>query len=313
MCTQYISNIKNNKIFFKENMKNKNCFDENNLIKTLEGKENYYFLINDTQNSLINHCKEKNENLISNFINIYDKWLSEKKILLFIFPDKEIICKKFLPDEFTINNRNKLDYYKKKFNENIIDTTLLFKIDDFDKSETHINLKGMIKFFNFFIETLNNKFNFNLNNFYRKTFIKEKKIANGDLLNRYNIGNNVVKLFYEDVYFTSDDLCFINKIFYKTHDFILYDSSLNNVSENFINKKIIWDDFKKFIIYSKNLNSKVNLKVLILHDSFLASTIKLYHNIFRYTYSIRHKFSQELIDFLKPDLIFELKIERFLS
>jgi len=57
LCTKYIINIKDKKILYKQNIKNTNPYNEENKIKTLFGKEDYLFLINDALKSLENHCK----------------------------------------------------------------------------------------------------------------------------------------------------------------------------------------------------------------------------------------------------------------
>ena len=73
------------------------------------------------------HCKEKSKDIsVSNITNIYNKYINNDNFFFYIFPDKEIICKKYLPDNFIIKNRDKLDFYKKKFTKNLIDTTSLF-------------------------------------------------------------------------------------------------------------------------------------------------------------------------------------------
>ena len=65
-------------------------------MKTLLGKNNYLFLINDTHNSLNTHINNiKTVNLEN--LNKYKEYINNKNILLVVFPDKEYICKNFLP------------------------------------------------------------------------------------------------------------------------------------------------------------------------------------------------------------------------
>jgi hypothetical protein len=61
------------------------------MIKTLIGKNNYLFLINDSSQSLDVHTKNINKINIS-ILNIYNEYIKKKKILLIVFPDKEGLC-----------------------------------------------------------------------------------------------------------------------------------------------------------------------------------------------------------------------------
>ena len=74
LCTKYIINKKNKKLFYKQNIKNTNPYNKDNIIKTLFGKEDYLFLINDTSKSLENHCKYVTLFNI-NSIKEYDKYI----------------------------------------------------------------------------------------------------------------------------------------------------------------------------------------------------------------------------------------------
>ena len=312
LCTKFISHYNkiNGKIIYKVNMKNKNPYNDENIIKTLYGKEDYLFLINDNSNSLINHCKKFHDFNV-NSINRYLTYIKSKKIFLFVFPDKEIICKEFLPDDYIIKNRSKLDYYKVTFFNLLYDTTNLFDISDYDKSESHINLKGMIKFYYKICDILSNKFNVEINK--KKIELSESiKQGNGDLIQGVNIGTNIAKKIYEKTYTTNNNISIINNIYRENSNLKILDKDFNDISNDFYSKKFLWIDIKKRILYFENENSLNNLKIMIFHDSFLASTLNLYGEMFKYVYCVKHIFANELVEYIKPDYILELRIERFL-
>ena len=316
LCTKYIINKKDKKIFYKQNIRNTNPYNNNNEIKTLFGKEEYLFLINDTSKSLENHCKKFTLFNI-NSINVYDKYIKSRKILFFMFPDKEIICKHYLPDKYKIINRNKMNYYKINFLDLFYDSTKLFDVNDYEKTDTHINLKGMLKFYNETCKIISKKLNINITT--RDFDIKIKEvIGNGDLIQGVNIGTNIAKKTKENFYYIDEDISIINtihgkkKIYDKNNNIKLLDKDLKNISDNYDKKSLYWNDIKHLIIYSKNENINNNMKVVIFYDSFLASTINLYTELFKEIYMMKSIFNVKFIEYINPDFVLEFRIERFL-
>ena len=127
--------------------------------KTLIGKENVLFLINDSALELKTHCR--NLNLIS------DHKLSNytfPNFFIFIYPDKSIILKNFLPDKYISKFRPGLEIYKRKFGSNLFDLleVLQSEKDVYYKTDTHINLKGNYAVYKYFINVLNSKLNTNI-------------------------------------------------------------------------------------------------------------------------------------------------------
>ena len=92
----------------------------------------------------------------------------------------------------------------------------------------------------------------------------------------------------------------------------LLDKDLKNISDNYHQKSLYWDDIKYLIIYSKNENINNNIKAVIFYDSFLASTINLYTELFNEVYMIKSIFSAKFIEYINPDFVLEFRIERFL-
>jgi hypothetical protein len=316
LCTKYITNIKDKKIFYKQNIKNTNPYYKDNIIKTLFGKEDYLFLINDTTKSLENHCKNITLFNINN-IERYHKYIKSKNILFFMFPDKEILCKDYLPNQYKILNRDKMNYYKFNFFDLFYDSTELFDITDYDKTDTHINLKGMLKFYNKACKLISNKLNINIKTRVFDIKIKEV-IGNGDLIQGVNIGTNIAKKTKEFFYYTDQEISIINsiygkkKIYDKNNNIKLLDKNLKNISDNYDKKSLYWNDIKELIIYSKNENIYNNIKVVIFYDSFLASTINLYTELFNEVYMMKSIFNAKFIEYINPDFILEFRIERFL-
>ena len=316
LCTKYIIDIKYKKILYKQNIKNTNPYNKDNKIKTLFGKDDYLFLINSIGKSLENHCMISKKINISN-LNKYAEYIYSKKILFFMFPDKEIICNNFLPDNYKILNRDKMSYYKLFFFDLFYDSTHLFDITDYEKTDTHINLKGMLKFYNKACKIISNILNINIKT--REFDIKMKEvIGNGDLIQGVNIGTNIATKTKANFYFVDEDISIINtiyskeKIYDKNNNIKLLDKNLKNISDNYDKKSLYWDDIKDLILYRKNNNINNNIKVAIFYDSFLASTINLYTELFNEVYMIKSIFNAKFIEYINPDFILEFRIERFL-
>ena len=87
---------------------------------------------------------------------------------------------------------------------------------------------------------------------------------------------------------------------------------MKNISDNYDKKSLYWNDIKHLIIYSKNYNIYNNIKVVIFYDSFLASTLNLYTELFNEVYMIKSIFSTKFIEYINPDFVLEFRIERFL-
>jgi hypothetical protein len=72
-----------------------------------------------------------------------------------------------------------------------------------------------------------------------------------------------------------------------------------------------WEILSKHIIYKTNSNTN-KLKVIIFYDSFLLSIISLYMELFGEVYMIKSVYDNRLIEAIKPDYVFEFRVERFL-
>jgi hypothetical protein len=136
-------------------------------------------------------------------------------------------------------------------------------------------------------------------------------IGIGDLTWGCNLGNQQLD-FKNDNYYYSDDIeDFYMKYTIKNNDkYIFYNYELENKNEELENKIVDWNIISKYIIYKNNIDKKN--KVIIFYDSFLLSILPLYMELFKDVYMIKNIYNNELIDLIKPDYVFEFRVERFL-
>lgn len=275
-----------------------------NLKKCVKGKNHYLFLINDSSLELLQHFDKNYQRPYSRIKSLkvqqFKKSFLEKKgipFFSFCIPDKSIICKDFLPF--------KVEYIHRDIEErnDIID----LKCDElkpihYSKSDTHTNFKGG-KLLSFKI--LNNIDNsFNLKDFENLIQNSNKHIINQvyDLCYPFNWSYTYAELNIKKVNGT-----------FRGESTIYQPIHLKNLTRaipkefQFVHKrKSVW--FKNEESYSK-------LKVLIFHDStikYLRDYLSFYFNEM-FLYWDHGTFSKELIEWFKPDLVLEIRIERFIN
>jgi hypothetical protein len=288
------------------------------LNKTLIGKENYLFLINDTNKELEVHC---------NNLNLVDmeklKNYTFQKYMMIVFPNKSFIYKEYLPDNYKAKYRPAVEIYKNKFQNKLIDTYNILKNeeDTYYKTDTHINLKGNYIVYKKFIEKANELYNLNLipkqiNLLMKKCELNKLPYGIGDLTWSYNLGNQLLIDKIDNFYYSKDIPDFYNvyKII-KTDNLRFLDYQLNDETENLKLKNEIahWLVISKHIIYKKNIDKSNNpIKVIIFYDSFLLNILPLYLEMFYEVYFIKFYYNNTLIELIKPDYVFEFRLERFL-
>ena len=297
--------------------------------KTLIGKDGYLFLINDSSKELDIHVNGYTVVNQDSFKK-YEKYLD--KFLIFIYPDKSYHLKKFLPDNINSQYRPGYLLYKEYFKDKIFDFTEILKHtkeETFYKTDTHINFLAGYYSNYYFIEQINIYFNMNIN--FKKLNINKKnvclldlKLGIGDLLFKENIGDLVIDNTIDTYFYSDDILYFYTKYLIDNNEKIIYDNTkiffikieYNNIVDyttQLVGKYATWDIISKYIIFVENDSVKNNKKVLIFYDSFLLHSIQMYFNLFKYTYFSKTSFSHEIIETLKPDYIFEFRVERFLN
>ncbi len=298
------------------------------MIKTLIGKNDYLFLINDTNKELDIHVNNYTTVTKDSFKK-YEKYLD--KFLIFIYPDKSYLLRHFLPENINSQYRPGFLLYKEYFKNRLFDFTDILKhLDDpYYKTDTHINFLGAYYVNYYFIEKINIFFGMNIN--FRKLNISKKNICLldldigiGDLLFKENIGNQVIDNIIDTYYYNDDIPYFYTKYLIDNNEKIIYDytkiffikienNKFVDYTTSLVGNYVNWDIISKHIIFVENESIKNNNKILIFYDSFLLHSIQLYFNLFKYTFFSKTIFSEELVDTIKPDYIFEFRVERFLN
>jgi len=289
-----------------------NLFQSHIGCKTLIGKNDYLFLINDRQRELFQHfC----------FYNINTKNIENKLIeqntycngnyLFAVFPDKSVVLSEFLPFEYNelyrpiVKNISKLDF--------VLDLKEIVEKNDkyifFYKFCTHMNHIGSYIIYVHLIQLVSKKLNIDieiLENFE----ILDKEDYIGDLLWDYNLGH--LKVPYKSeidklIQFDSTSI-----------QYYVYDLKLNECNNMLyrndnLNMMYVLDSKKHDLIFKTvNSRSKNRIKILVFHDSFMLRLIPFFsYSIFECYFSW-NKFNKGLIDSIKPDIVLECTVERFL-
>jgi hypothetical protein len=283
--------------------------------KTLIGKNGYLFLTNDSAKELEVHCNNLNlvdENNLSNY--------NFDNFLLIVIPNRCLIYKDFLPDNYVVNYRPAFEIYKNKLQEKIIDTFefLKYENDVYYKTDTHINLKGNYIIYNNFIQKINEKYNLNITP--AKIDIKQKiceliylVYGVGDLTWPENLGDQYIHD-KNDTFYYSDDIIEFYPVYLidnnKPIRFLNHqlDDKTNELANQ--NTSVRWNIISNYIIYKHNPDKKN--KVIIFYDSFLLSALPLYLDLFNEVYMIKYKYNNNFISLINPDYVFEFRVERFL-
>ena len=284
-------------------------------MKTLVGTNNYLFLINDSSKSIEKHSVFNEKLNDSRLKTTYGKF--KDNMLVIVVPDKEITCKKYLPNNIKCEYRNEFECYKKYFGENIVDAHDVLDPTDFYKTDTHTNQKGGAKTFTLLLSHLQDKFNvqFNIDTSYEVSNVislSDLNIGLGDLTWKDNRGSleldNIDDIYYK---INGHELVIWSKYNTLSEPYSILSYHLIDVSSLF--EIITWEVLSNNILFKKNKDYTIKKKVVIFYDSYLSHTLNLYKNIFEEIYLIKSIFSIELITKINPDFIIEIRAERFLS
>lgn len=272
--------------------------DYKDLKKTLKGRNGYLFLINDSNHEIMQHFDQSyqhnfNGDIFLRFFNFKEKYCNNRNIdyYFFIVPDKSLVCKDFLPFDTKSpkRNYNSINNVIPDFIEKL-DSTCYFKCD------SHINYVGGKKLAHCYLNYIDNNFE---EEHFNKLIDEQISILDsehpGDLLMEKNWS-------YPDEekkeYPSEKVTTFRNK----------YIINLNhNIPEAF--------KLERETLYCRNERSFTNLRVLILRDSslsFLKDILSIYFKEVLLYWGY-WSFNTELIEWYKPDIILEIKTERFLE
>lgn len=277
--------------FFKKDFKSLN--------HCIKGEKNYLFLINDTNNELNQHYSPyyKNNFKPSKFKKDFfnkKEYLNNKgiKYFTFIVPDKSIVCENLLPFKAKKNKRN-LNLLK----DIIPDFSHKLDYKCYFDNDSHINHMGgkelSFNYLNHMTKIQRNYFNKTVDN--QMVINKQKRV--GDLLQDINWS------------YSEEE----KAIYSKKEYFIFKNKYLTDIKENIPNKFRF--NQKRETSYYKNEKALMKQKVLILRDSstmFLYNFISTYFNEILMYYD-HWKFNKKLIKWYNPDIVLEIRTERFLE
>ena len=281
--------------------------------KTLIGKNNILFLTNDSAEELKVQC--------NNLLKVHIPSLSRytfKNHFLFIYPNKSLIYKDYLPNEYVCRYRPALNIYKKKFRNNLYDLYQILKneTDVYYKTDTHINFKGNYIVYKYFINTINSRLGLNIVPEELEIHVKTCELSTlnlgvGDLTWSSNLGNQTLVDIQDNYYYNNKCSFYCLYKVDNNNPIRFLDYQLNDKTSELEGSTVYWDIISKYIIHTKNVN-KVPFKILILYDSLFLSILPLFFYLFNEIYLVKDVYSNELVNLINPDYIFEFRVERFL-
>lgn len=270
------------------------------LKKTLRCKNGYLFLVDDANNELRQHFDPLFKNnfdpyLFIKNLNSKKKFCDDRNIKYYFFmvPDKSLICKDFLPFEVKIIKRN-----YDLISDLVPDFALELDPSDYYMCDSHMNYLSGKKLAYHFLNYINPDFKrLKFNELVRKQISSFYFDHEGDLLSDINWS-----------YSEDEKTDYIKE---KTEH--LSNSFLINL------KDVIPEKFRvngpRESEFYRNEHSYKELRVLIFRDStsvLLQDILMIY---FKETFLYWDKwfFNKELIEWYKPDIILEIRAERFLE
>lgn len=270
-----------------------------NLKKSIKGKNNYLFLINDSNNELKQHFDENyenkfNENIFLNQLNEKKDYCEAKNIEYFFFlvPDKSLVCKEFLPFDSNYEKRN-----FKTVNNSLPDFIDYLDHNCYFKNDSHINYEGGKKLAYCYLKYIDPYFDKDIfNKLINDQIISINSEHLGDLIMEKNWSYSNIE---RDDFPNDKVIKYVNKCL------------------KLLNHKIP-ERFKQSVretVYYKNEQGLTNFKVLVLRDSsinLLKDVLSIYFNEILLYWGY-WSFDKDLIEWYKPDIILEIKTERFLE
>lgn len=268
--------------------------------KSLKGRNDFLFLINDNNNEIKQHFDDSYKSLFNKEIFVHNfqsnkRFCEENNIdyQFFLVPDKSVVCKEFLPFSIKKVNRNyhSIDYLFPDFAENLY-------YNCYFKGDSHINFLGGKELTFNILNHLDDSFSReNFNDLIKEQMLITKTKVNGDLTSDENWSyseDSLKKYLQEDmVHYSNKYIEFVN----------------NTIPRDF---QYVGERKTEYI---KNQKAFSNLRVLVLRDSstnFIINFLSLYFKELL-SYWDHWQFNKELISWYKPDVIIEIRTERFLE
>lgn len=264
----------------------------------LVGRENTLFLNNDSNSEIMQHYMK---DYVSNFNeekfrlsfeskqDYCDRYGIEYKF--YVVPDKSIVCKDYLPITPSFINRN-FDIIK----DLTIDFTSKLTPQDYFKSDSHINFIGGMKLASEIMHDIRGQVSSSMYmEAIKENMYKKKIYRKGDLYD-FKIPDE-----------SKNELTYI----YWFTSFVLYSRMTFS--------KPVPDEFKKVGFrkskYFQNDLSLTDMRCLALHDSSFNHVVQPLNVFFRniFCYWDHWMFNKKLINWYEPDIIIEIRTERFLE
>ncbi|MDO5825120.1 MAG: hypothetical protein Q4Q22_01940 [Methanosphaera sp.] len=274
----------------------------NGLKKTIEGKDNYYFLVNDTNNEIRQHYDDSYQSSIDinrfiNSVNSRKMYFFSKGISyeFFVVPDKSITARDFLPFE-TSNPKRITDQLEGLVN----DLKNIVTIDDLLKNDTHISVMSSLKVTPYILSVLHGG---NPDSYAQK--IREK--------------THVEMVDHKGDLFFTVNWSYPQDERFKKHAHIQLENLALNEECKHVELEDIPEEFR-FVSRRKseyyiNPNSISDKKALVLRDSstnsLITSLIAYYREVFFYW--DHWYFNKQLVEWFNPDDVIEIRTERFME
>lgn len=295
-----------NKVLHKSFKKNENYTDISSnfqgLKKTLRGKNDIFFLINDYNKEILQHYDNTYQTKLN--YDLFIKSIESKKHFLknlnirynlFIIPDKSITLREYLPFESISPHR-----HTHNLKGYLYDLHEIITKEDTLSNDTHLSEKSSPKIVSYILSKIYNK----PCSYFKK--ILDEKISlipyehEGDLFNYQNWSYDRDQSYYDNKYIKT------SKVEIKDE----YESiSLNDIPKEF---RYISKRKSQYYINEKAILDK---KVLILHDSATEKLMKTFIATYKevFFYWDHWYFNKDLINWFKPDDVIEIRTERFLE
>lgn len=290
-----------NKFLIMDKNNIQKVLSDKSLKKSLKGKNNYLFLINDTSSEIRQHFDDNYQNNFNS--EDFIRYFNEKKefcktrnieYYFFMVPDKSWVCKDLLPFNVANSKRNysKIEHIIPDFSGNL-DHKSYFMTD------SHINYLGGRELSYCFLNSLNEDFKReDLTKLINDQIIVEYTSIEGDLTSNSNWS-------YSD----------IEKTDYLQEEVMIFKSKGLKYLNISLPEKFRKCHGRRDTEYWKNKNSHSNQRVLILRDSSMNLLKNVFATYFNETllYWDQWDFNQELVEWYKPDIVIDIRTERFLE
>ena len=274
-------------------------------MKTVIGTNKTLYLYSELEQHYLNKNTTEIENNSLNVLQFYTNNLikEDKEFFMFIIPDKSLICLDNIPDSYNKNNKYRFIDLIKNSNSitNFIDLYDKCNLNssDYYITDTHANNIGSLKFVKEIMTNFINNEN-KINDI--DNFLQFDEILNfkGDLTNPINLNNQQLCL----------DLHLHENITKITN--IQFNGYINKIKDIDIEFRFCYSRPSKFVY---NPNAIVKKTILIYGDS--STTNKLFELLSFYFentffYWNHYFINNKLIKFLNPDIIIDIRTERFL-